>query len=98
MKKNVKVCFAGASAVLHSQNGNGHRVAPETKKIFEKKNFFSSRFLSRIVCRLKIWYLVNSERSKPPRTRDTRQKLQKLFLTRFSLYLTLWGFSLTGNW
>ena len=40
MKKNVKVCFAGASAVLHSQNGNGHRVAPETKKIFEKKNFF----------------------------------------------------------
>lgn len=43
MEKNVKVCFAGASAVLHSQNGNGHRVAPETKKIFEKKkNFFSN--------------------------------------------------------
>ena len=40
VKRNVKVCFAGASAVLHSQNGQSHRVAPETKKIFEKKNFF----------------------------------------------------------
>ena len=45
MKKNVKVCFAGASAVLHSQNGNGHRVAPETKKIFEKKKIFFFEFL-----------------------------------------------------
>ena len=45
MKKNVKVCFAGASAVLHSQNGNGHRVAPETKKIFEKKKNFFFEFL-----------------------------------------------------
>ena len=45
MKKNVKVCFAGASAVLHSQNGNGHRVAPETKKIFEKKKHFFFEFL-----------------------------------------------------
>lgn len=44
VKKNVEVCFAGASAVLHSQNGNGHRVAPETKKIFEKKKFFFSNF------------------------------------------------------
>ena len=40
VKNNVKVCFAGASAVLHCQNGQSHRVAPETKKIFEKKNFF----------------------------------------------------------
>ena len=45
MKKNVKVCFAGASAVLHCQNGQSHRVAPETKKIFEKKKNFFFEFL-----------------------------------------------------
>ena len=45
MKKNVKVCFAGASAVLHSQNGNGHRVAPGAKKNFSKKKRFFSKVL-----------------------------------------------------
>ena len=45
MKKNVKVCFAGASAVLHSQNGNGHRVAPGAKKNFRKKKVFFESFI-----------------------------------------------------
>ena len=49
MKNNVKVCFAGASAVLHSQNGNGHRVAPETKKNFSKKKSFFRKFYRRFI-------------------------------------------------
>ena len=40
VKKKFFFCFAGASAVLHCQNGQSHRVAPETKKIFRKKKFF----------------------------------------------------------
>lgn len=33
VKNNVKVCFAGASAVLHCQNGKSHRVAPSSHRV-----------------------------------------------------------------
>ena len=44
MKKNVKVCFAGASAVLHCQNGNGHRVAPSSHRLVIEFRHFLDYF------------------------------------------------------